>query len=248
MNTLRYWNDFEIEKNKPYWIESPKDQKLQDFLKQRTNLYRCFKDAITYVEKYLGGIRGKVLDVGAGVAWTSAIISRFQSVTSVTAVDCSEHRLKYIAPIVFEQMHGDISKFMRYVKTFESADFEEKSFDIVIFCQSLYMFADIRRTLAKVARLLVPGGVVVVAAERITEELPILSFRYLRRTVSFLINGRQPDESGNFYYTDMEYKKAIKGAKLRYYFQPLNYPVFPECSVMAGNHFGLKSAGGGEKQ
>ncbi len=241
----KYWNDTDVERSKPYWIESPDDNKLQVFLKEKTNLFRCFNDAVGFVEKYLGGIKGNVLDIGAGVAWTSAIISRFPSVRTVTAVDCSEHRLKRIAPVVFSQMHGDISKFIPVVDMFTVSDFKNKNFDIILFCQSLYMFPSINRLIRDVAELLVSDGVLMVVAERITPQLPIFSPGYFKQIFSRLIYGRA-DDSGNHYYTDREYRKAILKAGLKYYFQELDYPVFSELNIMAGNHFGVKISGGGK--
>lgn len=246
MNKKKYWNDLDIERKKPYWIENPDDNKLQIFLKEKTNLFRCFNDAIVFVEEHLGGVRGHVLDIGAGVAWTSAVVSKIPSVKTVTAVDCSEHRLKHIAPTVFKQMQGNISNFIPIVDMFNVSNFKNKNFDIIIFCQSLYMFPFMNRLVKETAELLVPQGVLMVVAERITPEISPFSIRYLKQTLSNLIYGRD-DDSGNYYYTDREYRKSILKAGLKYYFQLLDYPVFPDLSIMAGNHFGVKTSQNSER-
>ena len=72
------------------------------------------------------------------------------------AVDFSEHRLMKIAPIVFEQLQGDSEKYEPILGDFLQFDHEEV-FDVAIFCQSLYMFPNLDKTLAKIRGLLVQG-------------------------------------------------------------------------------------------
>jgi len=55
-----------------------------------------------------------------------------------------------------------------------------------------------------------------------------------------LVKGRV-DKTGNRYFVDSEYRKAIKNAGFDYRFQLLNYPVFRRNGIInAGNHFGIK--------
>jgi hypothetical protein len=112
MNYYRYWNNLEEEKQKPYFIQDKFDPKLLTFLEKETNLRRCFEDALHFAkDSGMGDIKGKVLDVCVGVAWTSALIFRMPSVEKVIGIDYSEHRLKKIAPLVFEQLQGRQEKF-----------------------------------------------------------------------------------------------------------------------------------------
>jgi ubiquinone/menaquinone biosynthesis C-methylase UbiE len=175
-----YWNDIEIEKKKPYWIEDVSDLKLLHFLQEETNLQRCFQDAMKFAEK-LGGIRRHVLDIGAGVAWTSALLSKKDEVESITATDYSEHRLKKIGPTVFKQLKGNKDKFMPIVGDFLELDFQVNHYQTIIFCQSLYMFPDLRSVMDKVSKLLVSGGIIMITCERITPEFPIYSINSVKK-------------------------------------------------------------------
>lgn len=235
-----YWNDIEIEKTKPYWIEDKSDLKLIHFIQKETNLQRCFQDAVEFSKQLRGGHLGQILDVGTGVAWTSALLSKLGQVDSVTAMDCSEHRLFQIAPIVFEQLDGDIGKFKPIIGDFLSCDFKADQFDIILFCQSLYMFPSLDKVLANVSKLLAADGMIMVVCERITPELPFLSINSLKRRLKRLVRGRA-DSSGNYYYEDKEYRHAIVGAGFDYQFQLLDYPVYPKSNLNAGNHFGIKT-------
>ncbi len=237
--SYEYWSNIEIEKTKPYWIEDVSDLKLLHFLQNETNLKRCFQDAIEFAKQF-DGIKGHVLDVGAGVAWTSALISKLDGVESITAIDYSEHRLMKIAPIVFEQLEGNISKFRPVVGDFLELNFQTNHYKAILFCQSLYMFPDLAIILAKASKLLVSGGITMIVCERITPEFSIYSIDNLKKKLKQLLLGRA-DSSGNYRYTDSEYQGAIENAGLNYYFQLLDYPVYPKNSILkAGNHFGIK--------
>lgn len=239
-----YWNNIEIEKTKAYWIEDKSDLKLVHFIQSETNLQRCFQDAVAFSTQWRGEVRGHILDVGAGVAWTSALLSKLGQVDSVTAMDYSEHRLFQIAPIVFEQLDGDISKFKPIIGDFSAFDFailQQGKFDIVLFCQSLYMFPFLDEVLAKVSKLLVPDGMIMVVCERITPELPFFSINSFKRQLKRLLR-RRTDLSGNHYYEDKEYRNAIVNAGFKYHIQLLEYPVYLKSNLInGGNHFGIKN-------
>lgn len=241
--SFKYWNDMDIEKAKPYWIEDVSDMKLLNFLQYETNLQKCLLDGIKFAEQFKEGVKGNVLDIGAGVAWTSAIISRIEKVESITATDFSEHRLKKIAPIVFNQLNGIETKFKTIIGDFQEMDFDMNCYQTIIFCQSLYMFPDLNKILDKVRELLSEDGILLVIGERITPEYPFLSINYLKKRMKKLLMGRT-DISGNYFYEDKDYKNAIQKAGLTYEFQLLDYPVYPKSSAWkAGNHFGIKRKG-----
>ena len=236
---IDYWSDIEIEKKKPFWIENVDDQKMLDFLRKTTNLEKGFADSLIFAAK-LGRLKGRVLDIGAGVGWTSALLSKEPSITEIEAVDVSEHRLNEIAPIVFKQLEGDWNKFSPIIGEFASMDFAENSYDVAVFCQSLYMFDRIDQILKRIYSLLKDDGILIIACERITPEYPFAGISYIRQKLQWLIRGRT-DSSGNHRYQDKDYRSAVRNAGFEYKFQNLNYPVFPRSiPINAGNYFGLK--------
>jgi SAM-dependent methyltransferase len=235
----QYWNDIEEEKKKAYFIEEEEDPRLINFLQKESNLQMCFEDALQFASG-LGCIGGRILEIGAGVAWTSAIVSKIPNVMDICAIDFSEHRLLKIAPIVFRQFKGDFSKFHPIVNDFLYMEFNgREKFDTVLFCQSLYMFPNLHIILEKANQLLHSGGGVIIACERITPTFPMTSLNYWRKKIRTRFFGRA-DISGNNYYTDNEYKEALQKAGFIYHFQNLSYPVYKSSSINAGNYFGIR--------
>jgi len=248
-----YWNDLEIEKGKGVFITSKDNLTLLRHLREQTNLERCFRDAISYSQSHFGGLYGQVLDVGAGVCWSSAIIANLDSVEQVTAIDYSGHRLNIIAPIVIEQFGANPLKVKRIEGDFFKYPFNENSFDVIVFCQALYMFPDLDSTLNRVYNLLKPGGQLIVACERLEgaagellkkkrfKKLLGIYKRAITAKVGLTSNATLRDESGRSGYRDKHYRRNILRAGLTYHYQKLNYILFPDNPVLAGNHFGIKA-------
>jgi SAM-dependent methyltransferase len=184
------------------------------------------------------GIRGAVLDVGCGAAWTSAILSRRPGVTTITGLDFSHHRLHTIAPLVFTQFDADESKFFPLCSDFRHPPFGAHRFDAIVFCQSLYMFPEIHQTLSHCRQLMAPGGALFIACERITPPAKALSPRDLLDRLRQALRGRA-DATGNHQYTDSEYHGAIRDAGFAYQFQALDYTLYPKGRINAGNHIGV---------
>jgi ubiquinone/menaquinone biosynthesis C-methylase UbiE len=242
IDVVRYWNDIEQEKSKPYFLEDENDLKLIKFLQQETNLQKCFEASLEVGIKGLGFVKSRILEIGVGVAWTSALLSRIPDVEEIYGIDVSEHRLKNIAPIVFKQFGGDCSKFKPLCASFLEMELGHEQFDCVIFVQSLYMFSDITNVLRKVHQVLKPQGGVIVACEGITTAHALHSLAYLKQTCRRIVKGRA-DCSGNHFYNEREYQKALEKAGFQYYTQYLNYPVYKNSPSHNRNHFGSKNPG-----
>jgi SAM-dependent methyltransferase len=236
---MEYWNDIENEKGKSYWIEDESDRKLLNFIREQTNLERCFMDSLHFAKDFSDGVYGNIIDIGAGVCWSSAIISKMDNVESVTSVDLSEHRLLKIAPLVFRQLGGNYEKFKPIVDDFLTGPLPTNHYNVAVFCQALYMFPNLDMVLKRVYELLVPGGLLIVACERITPEYPLFSVKGIKRKTIHLLKGRA-DLTGNNFYTDGEYRSSIKKNGFTYKFQLLDYPLYANNLYLnAGNHFGI---------
>jgi SAM-dependent methyltransferase len=239
-----YWNDEKTERKKPYWIEDVNDRRLITFLRQETNLERCFRDALAFIDRQLGGVRGTVLDLGAGVCWTSAVLSLFPEVGNVHAVDYSQIRLFRIAPLLFKQYEVPEGKIHRHCRDLSSCRFPDSSFDLVLFCQAFYMSGKPLVLLKKVRRVLKTGGVLLIACESI-EPSPSGIQRARMRLQSLLsLTGTPPipraDPSGRRPYQDSHFRHFISAAGFHLKVQELDYPVYKNSSVRATNYFGVK--------
>jgi len=248
----KYWDSLEIEKNKPFYVTSKEDQRVLRWLREETNLERCLRDAVSYSQIHFGGVRGRVLDIGAGVCWSSAILADIDSIEHVTAIDYSEHRINLIAPIVIAQFGTNPLKIQRVLGDFLDYPFEEKSFDVILFCQSLYMFPDLNNALSKVFNLLKPGGQLIAACERLVDSsLELLKKKKVKEFLAvyksaimdrcrFIKSEVYRDASGKLSYQDKHYRQSISRVGFVYHYQPLDYALYPNTPVLAGNYFGLK--------
>lgn len=212
--------------------------KLINYLTKETNLIKGFEESIKLMHS-INLLKGNILDVGAGVAWTSAILSKYEKVQKVKSLDCSEHRLMTIAPIVFNQFEGNLSKFDPVVADFTDIVLKKESYNVVLFCQSLYMFPNMEDILKKAYSLLVPGGVLLVIAESIAEKSSDLSLGYRIRCLKQKITGRA-DISNNHFYRDEEYKNAIQRVGFQYVAHEMDFPVFHSVNRNCLNHIGIK--------
>lgn len=162
-----YWNDIEVEKEKEWWIETARDNKLMKYLKQDTNLERAFPDLVKFSETSGYDLKGVVLDLAAGTCWTSAIISKMSSVQRVIAVDISRHRLEIIAPIVFEQYKADIGKITRVLGSFDRIKMEANSVDGVILVEAFHHACHPDNLMKEITRVLKPNGIILISGENI---------------------------------------------------------------------------------
>ena len=92
-----------------------------------------------YKDKFKRFFKGNILELGSGSSKLSAMLSRENDVKSVTCVEFSETMLSKIAPRVFVNFKGDLSKaFFVISDMHEIKNFEDKKYDTIIFHASLH--------------------------------------------------------------------------------------------------------------
>jgi SAM-dependent methyltransferase len=223
---LSYWNDIAKERDKAFWIEDVSETRLLDYLRTETNLERGLLDGLRFAEGF-GGVAGAVLEIGAGAGWATAHVSRLGGVKSITAVDYSDHRLTRLAPLVFQQLDGEIGK-VRFLKAdIFLLDLPVEAFDLVLFTQAFYMFHPLARMAELANRVLRPGGKALVCCEDFLGEPGEPPYR---------------DISGRYYYhDDQEYQRAFEQAGFQFHRQPLGYLFYPNPNAKStANYLAFK--------
>ena len=79
--TSNYWNDIEQEKKKEWWISDGNYDKCLEFLNNSgllSEYYIAESEIKDYFKNSLEKIQ--VLDIAAGIGWTSALLSKLQNV------------------------------------------------------------------------------------------------------------------------------------------------------------------------
>jgi ubiquinone/menaquinone biosynthesis C-methylase UbiE len=169
----------------------------------------------------------------------------------VTAVDVSRHRIQDLAPVVLRQLEADESKIVCRCGPMDSLPYPDGSLNFVVFCQALYLSGDPVRQLSEVWRVLAPGGLVIVACERIDPDQPawrrlLQGMKQLAAVPSgirdFVRTGCAPDVSGRHRYRHQHYVRFLSQAGFEITWQDLEYPVMLEGALPSTNYFGHKPA------
>jgi ubiquinone/menaquinone biosynthesis C-methylase UbiE len=125
-----------------------------------------YLDAIKLVDwnKYLEK-DATILDLGGGIGWLSAFLSRFENVSKIYLLDSSRHFLQNMVPSIVSIMSGKIDKIVTIEALFSPLFFEEKSLDMVVICSTLHHADNIASLLLEIKRVLKDDGVLLILNE-----------------------------------------------------------------------------------
>lgn len=207
-----YWNDIEEEKSKEWWIADGSTAafaRLEAYL-ERSGLMQSYRIA----EKFLAGLAERdllVADLAAGIGWTACLLSKLPNVSSVHAVDISEHRLEQLFPQAIRMFDGVAGKLKRSLGSFYDLRIADASVDVVFIAAAFHHAANPLRLLNEIDRVLNPGGHLILAAENVVSVAAVV-----RRMIRKLLHERKlctnfyelfpPDDIlGDHYYRVSDY-------------------------------------------
>ncbi|MEI6070384.1 MAG: class I SAM-dependent methyltransferase [Verrucomicrobiae bacterium] len=124
-------------------------------------------------------LNSKVLDIGCGGGWLSALLSRLDEVKTVYALDSSRHYLYNLLPQVMELMQGETEKVIPIEGLFQPLLFEDSHLDAVVASSVLHHADNLESILKEIRRTLMRGGVLIVL-----NETPRNGFRYLLSVIA----------------------------------------------------------------
>ncbi len=176
--TSAYWNDEEMEKEKPFYLVDGNAEKLWRYLRDTTTYYQQYKAVLKLADDLGCKIRGIGVDIAAGVCWTTALISQHDGVEKVYAIEMSKHRLLRLAPVVCAALGAFQSKIIRALGSFYDIRLPDGSVDFCMVAQAFHHADDPRRLLKELYRILKPG-----AATLIMGEAPIYPMGLLKRRI-----------------------------------------------------------------
>lgn len=107
----------------------------------------------------------KVLDIGCGGGWLTAMLSRLDSVEVIYPLDSSKHFLNKLLPQVVELMHGRPEKVSVIEGLFEPLFFDDGALDVVVASSALHHAGNLESVLREIRRSLKPGGLLFVLNE-----------------------------------------------------------------------------------
>jgi SAM-dependent methyltransferase len=107
----------------------------------------------------------KVLDVGCGGGWLTAMLSRFDTVRTVYALDSSRYFLHKLLPQVMELMGGRSEKLVAIEGLFQPLLFEGGHLDVVVASSALHHADNLESVLREIRRALKVDGILLVLNE-----------------------------------------------------------------------------------
>jgi SAM-dependent methyltransferase len=145
----------EVEKGQT--LESVHGQALRDY----KQLEQLIRGAWSFLRKCHHPAGGVAVDMGSGTGVGACILSGFDEVEKVFAVEFSDHFVEKVMPLVFEKYHANIGKLQRVVSDFNNLKVEDCSLGIVLDIDSFHHSEDLDWTLQECQRVLAPGGVII---------------------------------------------------------------------------------------
>ena len=221
--TASYWNNIEEEKRKEWWIEDGNYSRCLEYL-QTSKLMHEYRQA----EEFIREIPGRDLRVGdlaAGIGWTSALLSKIDTVGEVHAVDISVHRIERLFPHCVTMLGGVGAKIRRYLGSFYDLKLPDGYLDVVFLSQAFHHAEFPLHLMIECDRVLKADGRLIMVGEH-----NIGAFRLVKRFVKVLLRQRRivasfralfpPDPVlGDHYYRRTDYNFLFEamgyGAKRR---------------------------------
>ncbi|MFH1638662.1 MAG: class I SAM-dependent methyltransferase [Candidatus Woesearchaeota archaeon] len=119
------------------------------------------------------GIRpkGRILELGAGSCWFASELSKLKQVRQVYALEFSETLLKEISPKIMKYLGAKEEKITRVIGDFNKLEFNDKTFDWVVFDAALHHITDMDQVLQEVRRVLKDGGSILAIREPVLPKL-----------------------------------------------------------------------------
>ena len=109
--------------------------------------------------------RMQVLDLGCGTGWLSAILSRFEQIESIVALDSDSHNLQVMLPAVVSALGGDAARIKPTRGLFQPLPFEDASLDLVVASSAVHHATDIISLFLELRRVVKDDGLIVALNE-----------------------------------------------------------------------------------
>lgn len=175
------------------------DENFDEFfqeIKKRIPIFSFLADSYKF--------KGEILEIGAGSAWLSALISKIPETRKVYALDISQKLLKKIGEKVFKKLEAE-DKIEFVACDFSKTTFENDKFNFIVCDAALHHAQSPDALLREMNRVLKNEGIFIAVRE------PIKSIFHLSKVLRF---GRKEIETGatENIYTKKEWRKHFKNA------------------------------------
>jgi len=154
-------------------------------------------------------LRGRVMEIGAGTGWCSAVISRLPAVSEVFALEYDPYCIQTLIPRAHAALEAETAKVRRVLGSFNTMKCDAGSFDLVVSIGALHHSENLAITLAESFRILAPGGW-LIASELCAPNGVTQQEQWLKENTP--VNGVTWRDTSNHYYRVCEYEAAAFAA------------------------------------
>lgn len=120
------------------------------------------KECISKLEIMIGApISGRVLEIGAGTAWCSSLLSQKKEVNEVYALDYDRYSVDTLMPMVAKNLDADFNKLKFVVGSYNTIKTDDNFFDFIISIGAIHHSENLTATFQECQRCLKPGGFLI---------------------------------------------------------------------------------------
>lgn len=171
MNDIIYWLDIDanakaIKENEEIHRRQLQMLSSKDKINTWLNNYKTYwrKKTLEKFECFLGQkIYGEVMEIGAGTAWCSSILSKKENISKVFTVEFDLFSIKELMPRVFDSLEADMEKIQLVLGSFNDIRLQDNSLDFIFSMGALHHSQNLFRTYSELYRVLKPGGFVLIS-------------------------------------------------------------------------------------
>ena len=163
---------------------------------------------------------GRILELGAGMAWFSAELSKLPKVVEVVATDFGTRAENAEAAETFKVLRANEAKITHRRVNSHKLDFTEGHFDYVVCAGVLHDALNLLHLLREIRRVLKPGGKLIAVREPVR---PVVAWRKRSTTNPKVMKDplySRADYEGSFERAgfSVETKRVSLATGLKYYF------------------------------
>jgi len=159
-----------IHKKQLEQLSSP--AKILNWLNTAKTYWR--KTTIKKLELFIGNeIYGDVMEIGAGTAWCSALLSKKKKVEKVYTLEFDLFSIEHVMPKVFDALEADTSKIQRVLGSYDDIKLEDNSLDFIVGMGAMHHSQKLIKTYSELFRVLKPGGKILISDPAYTNALTL---------------------------------------------------------------------------
>jgi len=191
MNQIHQWDDGveSFADTSMFW----RDAKFHvDCLSDEKRIFEAFEaiDWISLIKKDC-----TILDLGSGSGWLTSLLSNYENVKEIYALDANENNLLEFMPKVVSVMNGNDLKIQPVLGVFDNLEHLGTKFDLIVASASVHHSDNIQKTLASCKSALKKDGKLIIL-----NEFPSSKLRYIFRVTKNFIKIIQNVLKENFTY------------------------------------------------